>query len=109
MSSIVSQALASIVSIIINAFVKLFGGIIDIVLSIIPFTAIPDLSSYINAINNFWHLLFSLFGWVCNALMITRFDLEIILLSLSIKLLYKPIISLVKLFIKWYDTLKGFF
>lgn len=104
-----SNLIASFFSIIINVFVKLFGGIIDIILSIIPFTAIPDLSAYIARINNFWHLLFSFFGWVCNALMITRFDLEIILLSLSIKLLYKPIISLVKLFIKWYDTLKGFF
>lgn len=94
---------------LISTFAKLIGYFIDLVVTLIPFSSLPDLTEYINAIHSFYQQLFSLFSWVCNALMLTKFDLKLIALSLTIKLTYKPVVALVKIFLKWFDTIKGIF
>lgn len=86
---------------LIGFLVGLVGLIIDSLLSLIPPSIVPDLSVVSGYINNFWSFIFGWFNWVRDALMIDSLSITLIIDILTISLLYKPVVTLIKIIVDW--------
>lgn len=83
----------------------IIGFFIDLLLSILPSSLTPDLTSVSTIIVKFWDYIFGWFNWVRDALMIDSLSINLIVDILTITFLYKPIISITKIFINWLKEL----
>lgn len=93
--------IAKFFSFIIKILSKGIGSFLNLLGSVLPTSAMPNLTVASDYLNTFWEHIFSAFSWVCNALSIPPQALGIIIEIMALKYITKPIISLVKIVINW--------
>lgn len=98
--------IANLISSILSLAFKLIITILDYIFSLFNFLVLPGFSEYSSYIVYFWDACFEFIGYIRSAFLIGSFEMNIIYTILFIKLTYKPMIALVKLFIHLYDKLK---
>ena len=90
---------------ILGFLVSFIGLIIDTLTSLLPTGIVPDLSQVSFAINSFWTFCFGWVNWLRDALMLDSLTINLAIDILAIKFLYKPVISITKIFINWLKEL----
>lgn len=94
------QAITHVIFLVIGFFLDIIFGLFgDIALPIFDQT-------YAQYIKDFWDLCFQFVGWFRSAFCIDSFSWNLLVSMLVIRLTYKPAISIVKMFIEWYNKLK---
>lgn len=98
--------IGNLISSLLSLVFKLIIAVLDIIFGLFSFITLPDFSNYSSYIVAFWDICFQFVGYIRSAFLIGSFEMNMIYTILFIKLTYKPLIALVKLFIQWYDKLK---
>lgn len=96
----------AILQFVAKIFTYLFSMILDLIFGLLSPMTIPDFSIFSSYLTRFWDLLFDFIGVFRSTFLLGTFEMRIIFLILTIKLVYKPAISIIKYFIKWWDMLK---
>lgn len=91
---------------IVGAFIYFISFILDIIFNVIGSFVFPDFNNYATIVNNFWDYVFQFIGWFRSAFLIDKVSMQMIMIILVMKLTYKPIISIIKMFVEWYNKLK---
>lgn len=104
----ISSIISAILSVIARLILTVIGFFLDIIFSLFGDFALPIFdSSYAQYIKDFWDLCFQFVGWFRSAFCIDTFSWNLIVTMLVIRLTYKPTISIVKMFVEWYNKLKS--
>lgn len=93
----------SLIQWIIQAFISIFSLVLNTIFGIFGNINIPVLDDFANLLNQLWDFIFSFMGYIRSALLLDTFEWNLIITILSIKILYKPAISLVKMFLGWFQ------
>lgn len=94
---------------ILNGIMNLIISLVQILLSPIDVligTLLPDLSTALTSVSNFFNLIGSGIGWMISALGLPSELLSLIVLYFTFKLTAPLLFSTIKLAIKWYDKIK---
>lgn len=94
---------------ILKGIMSLIMGLVEILLYPIDLlieTALPDLSSGIDAIGGFLSLISNGLGWAISVTGLSSECLSLIVLFFTFKLTAPLLFSTIKLALKWYDKLK---
>lgn len=97
----INAILTGIFNIIIS-LVQVLLAPIDLLIS----NYLPDLANVLTAINQFLTLITSSIGWVLSCLGIPSSVINLLILYYTFKLTVPYLVHLVKLALKWYNTLK---
>lgn len=104
------SGLTGVASDIFNFIISSFMGVIAIVLdgifSVVGLNDLPIFSDFSSYLISFWDLVFQFVGYIRSALLIDAFSMQLIYSCLFIRLTYKPVISLIKMFVGWFNKLK---
>ena len=95
-----------IVNAVISVIAFLFSFVLDLVFGLFGEITLPGFSTYSSYLIRFWDLVFDFFGWFRSVFVIDSFSITLISSMLIIKFTYKPIISIVKMFIGWLSKFK---
>ena len=87
---------------ILGILVWLIGFIVNLLLQALPSGIMPNLASATDAINTFWEYAFNYMSWICNALCLSPIHIRLLIDILTIRLLTKPIIAVVKIVVNWF-------
>lgn len=98
--------IASFFSWLISLIFSFIAQAIDVVFGIVGLNLIPNFATFSQHIVNFWDLCFQGIGYFRSAFLIGAFEMNLIVEILTLKLTYKPMISLIKMFIHWFEKLK---
>lgn len=79
---------------------------IDVVFGVVHLATLPQLTTFSQYIVSFWDLCFEGIGYFRSAFLIGAFEMNLIVEILTLKLTYKPMIALIKMFIHWFEKLK---
>lgn len=91
---------------IIGAIITLLSTLLDAIFTVFGSFVFPDFQNYASVINDFWNYVFQFIGWFRSAFLIDSYSFNLIVIILTLKLTYKPLVSLIKMFIGWYKNLK---
>jgi len=94
---------------ILKGIMSLIMGLVNILLYPIDLlieTALPDLSTALNSIGQFFNLISRGLGWAISVTGLSSEALSLIVLFFTFKLTAPILFSTIKLAIKWYDKLK---
>lgn len=97
----INAILTGIFNIIIS-LVQVLLAPIDILIS----NYLPDLANALTAVNEFLTLITSSIGWVLSCLGIPGTVISLFILYYTFKLTVPYLVHLIKLALKWYNTLK---
>lgn len=104
----ISDILGAILRAIARLILTVIGFFLDVIFSLFGDFALPIFDqNYAQYIKEFWDLCFQFVGWFRSAFCIDTFSWNLIVTMLVIRLTYKPTISIVKMFIEWYNKLKN--
>lgn len=98
----IENLLTSLISFILN----ILSTVISAILSIFGNIDIPALNTFASYLNSLWDLIFSVINYLRSALLLGSFEWSLIINILTIRILYKPSISLVKMFLGWFQKVK---
>lgn len=98
--------IGNLISALLSLVFKLIIAVLDIIFGLFSFITLPNFSNYSSYIVQFWDICFQFVGYIRSAFLIGSFEMSMIYTILFIKLTYKPMIALVKIFIHWFDKLK---
>lgn len=91
---------------LISLIFQLFGLVLNLIFSLFGGFDIPVIDNASTLLVNMWNFAFDIIGYVRSALLLDTFEMNIIIDLLFIRLLYKPAISVVKMFVGWFNKLK---
>lgn len=74
--------------------------ILDTLFQLLP-SDLPTYTTLSTYLHNFWDLVFSFIGWFRSAFLIDSFSMYLIILILTIRFTYKPILSIYKMIVNW--------
>lgn len=86
---------------ILSILIWVVSWFINLLVSVIPITRMPDLTGATQTLTWFWEYAFSYLGWLCNALCLTPRHISLIIDILTLKYLAKPTITIIKIAINW--------
>jgi len=98
--------ISNLISSGLKVVLKLIVSVLNVIFSGFSFIYLPGFDVYGGWITNFWDLCFEGVGYIRSAFMIGSFEMNLIYLIILIKLSYRPVIAVVKLFVHWWDKLK---
>ena len=98
--------ISALIKAVFSVIVWIITFILDLIFTLFSSFAIPDFPNYAQYIETFWNTCFKMVGWLRSCFLIDAFSMEMIYLILLIKLTYKPVIALVKMFVHWFEKLK---
>lgn len=90
----------------VHIITLIFYWLFDILSLLYGNITVPDFSQYSIYITRFWDLCFQFVGYIRSIFLIDSLSMQLIFISLIIKLTYKPAIALVKMFVHWVANLK---
>lgn len=82
------------------------GSALDVIFGLFEFSYLPNTANFSTYMVQFWDLVFQFVGYFRSALLLGSFEMGIIMDILVIKLTYKPMIAMFKMFVHWWDKLK---
>ena len=94
------------VSWIIETIMSIFSTVLNAIFGLFGSFDIPIIDNFSSILSQFWDIVFSGVGFIRSAFLIGHFEMNIIITILTIRLLYKPAISILKMFIGWFNKLK---
>lgn len=98
--------IADFFTLLISIIIDIFTKILDAIFSIFNLSDIPVINNAAEILTSMWDFAFDIIGYVRSALLLDTFEMSIIIDIIAIRLLYKPVISVVKMFVGWFNKLK---
>ena len=104
----ISNIITALLSVVARLVLTIIGFFLDVIFSLFGDISLPIFDqSYALYIKDFWDLCFQFVGWFRSAFCIDSFSWNLLVSMLVIRLTYKPVISIVKMFVEWYSKLKN--
>lgn len=95
---------------IFSLVLKILDFVLSSILSLLPFDVVSNFTNVISnvstSINHFYGYCMKYFILVRSFLDISSFEMNLIVELLTISLLYKPIVIVIKSIVKWWHNLK---
>lgn len=88
----------------ITIFVVSF--VLDLIFTLFGDITFPNFSTYAQYLQDFWDLCFQFVGYIRSIFLIDSFSMSLIFSMLILRLSYKPVISIIKMFVGWLSKLK---
>lgn len=98
----IAEFFSWLASLIVNAF----ASVLDLIFNLFGGLDLPIIDNFSNFLVNLWDKIFEIFGYFRSALLLDTFEMNIIITILTIRILYKPIVSVIKMFVGWFSKLK---
>lgn len=91
---------------LLGLILSFFATVLDSIFSLFGGLNLPVFNDFSSILTSMWDFAFNILGYVRSALLLDTFEMGIIVDIITIRLLYKPAISVIKMFVGWFNKLK---